>query len=281
MSYLDRLRACRRHDSSAYLPFLVARERFGWIRPAFARRLAAYPDVFRVGPHAVSVNDDLADAEARTAAVARVLRALFEAGHVRGWREEAYAVVRAWGEAPVMRVERAAAAYLGIRAFGVHVNGFVRGPNGLEVWIGRRADDLAVDPGKLDHLVAGGLPAGSTPRETLVKEAAEEAGIEAELAAAAVPVGELTYRLEVEHGLRNDTLFLYDLELPLAFRPVNRDGEAAAFARWPVERVMTAVRETDDFKFNVGPVLIDFFVRHGLLGPDDPEFTAVLRELRG
>jgi hypothetical protein len=36
------------------------------------------------------------------------------------------------------------------------------------------------------------------------------------------------------------------------------------------------VRETDDFKFNVALVLIEFFVRRGVVGPDDPDYVAIL-----
>jgi hypothetical protein len=54
--------------------------------------------------------------------------------------------------------------------------------------------------------------------------------------------------------------------LPADFRPVPADGEVESFELWPVARVLAAVRETDDFKFNVPLVLIDFFLRHGLVG---------------
>ena len=42
-----------------------------------------------------------------------------------------------------------------------------------------------------------------------------------------------------------------------------------------------ALRETDDFKFNVPLVIIDFLIRHGLLDPDkEPDFTVLARGLR-
>ena len=34
------------------------------------------------------------------------------------------------------------------------------------------------------------------------------------------------------------------------------------------------------FKFNCNLVLIDFFVRHGLIGPEDPDYVAICRGLR-
>jgi hypothetical protein len=43
---------------------------------------------------------------------------------------------------------------------------------------------------------------------------------------------------------------------------------------------MDRVATTRDFKFNCNLVLIDFFVRHGLIGPDDPDYEAICRGLR-
>jgi len=45
--------------------------------------------------------------------------------------------------------------------------------------------------------------------------------------------------------------------------------------------VVEILRETDDFKFNVNLVLIDFLARHGLIEPDrEPDYAAVVRGLR-
>jgi hypothetical protein len=40
------------------------------------------------------------------------------------------------------------------------------------------------------------------------------------------------------------------------------------------------VRDTTEFKYNCNLVLIDFFVRHGLLSADDPQFVAVVSGLK-
>jgi hypothetical protein len=47
--------------------------------------------------------------------------------------------------------------------------------------------------------------------------------------------------------------------------PAAVDGEVEAFELWPISRVLETVRETDDFKFNVDLVLIDLFLRLGLI----------------
>ena len=84
-------------------------------------------------------------------------------------------------------IDRACAPYFGVRAFGQHLNGFVRDADGLKLWIGRRALDRRVYPGYLDNLVAGGLPWGIGLAENLRKECHEEAGMDAETADRARP----------------------------------------------------------------------------------------------
>jgi hypothetical protein len=45
--------------------------------------------------------------------------------------------------------------------------------------------------------------------------------------------------------------------------------------------VAQIVAETNDFKYNCNLVLIDFFVRHGLVDPADPDYLAIVKGLRG
>jgi len=98
-----------------------------------------------------------------------------------------------------------------------------------------------------------------------VKEAAEEAGVPAALAATAVETGLVSYIMERPEGLRRDWLICYDLLLPEDFVPVATDGEVESFELWPLARVLERVRDSDDFKFNVNLVLIDLFRRLGLV----------------
>jgi 8-oxo-dGTP pyrophosphatase MutT (NUDIX family) len=162
------------------------------------------------------------------------------------------------------QIDRGALPSFGIMAQGVHLNGLVQRDDGWHLWVGRRADDRPLDPGKLDHLAAGGVPAGLTPWATLLKEAEEEAGLPPALTAQARPVGEITYAMERPEGLRRDRLFCFDLILPEDFIPAPQDDEIAGFELWPLPKVLARVTETDDFKFNVNLVLIDLFLRHGL-----------------
>ena len=72
----------------------------------------------------------------------------------------------------------------------------------------------------------------------------------------------------------------FDLELPQDFTPRANDGEVHSFELWPVQRVFETVRDTLEFKYNCNLVLIDFFVRHGMLSADDPAFIPIVAGLR-
>jgi 8-oxo-dGTP pyrophosphatase MutT (NUDIX family) len=237
------------------VPFLLGGSPVGWVRPAAAAALREAPFVLPAPGGGLSVADG--------AALTQVARLLVEHGLAR-WRGEAFDV-RAGAGGPVLgQVDRGALPVLGIEAAGVHVNGLVEKANGTHLWVARRAAHKALDPGKLDHIVAGGVSAGLTPDETLVKEAKEEAAIPPELARSAVAVGTVSYAMERSEGLRRDRLHCYDLRLPADFQPRAADGEVESFELWPLERVLVVVRDTDRFKFNVNLVLIDLFLRQGL-----------------
>jgi 8-oxo-dGTP pyrophosphatase MutT (NUDIX family) len=266
--FLRHIEAC----NNAKLPgvrraFCIRDAQVGWVQPVLADALAGFPDI-----HAEPTRVILT----APAALPVIARTLSERGFYR-WRNEAFDV-RAMPKGPVLStIDRSALPSFGVTAAGVHVNGLVWRADGLFLWIARRAWNKALDPGKLDHLVAGGVPAGLTPEQTLVKEAAEEAAVPSEIAATAQRVGVISYAMERSEGLRRDRLTCYDLFLPAAFQPRAEDGEVDSFELWPVERVVEAVRNTDDFKFNVTLVLIDLFLRHGLIkGPAVTHLRAAL-----
>ncbi len=280
MSLLDRIEACRRWSPEDYLPFLVDGRRVGRIRRDFAPQLAPFGEVFDLSDAAVALKARFDDFESRTAALHEVIVALAEAGVKLRLRDEDYAVHADWSEPPLLRLERGAVPLFGTCGYGIHVNGFVRRDDGLHLWVGRRVMDKATAPGKLDHIVAGGQPYGLSLLENLIKESAEEASIPAELAARGRPVGAVSYITEMAEGLRHDLLYCYDLELPADFEPVCSDGEVEEFYLWPLARVLEVLEAGDDFKFNVALVNIDFLIRHGVIGPERPDYPALVHGLR-
>ena len=280
MSVLDHIARCNTHDMAAYTPFIVDGRTVGHIRRRNMARLEGFADVFTLNADSVGLVDGLNSYEDRTVAVGRVLRSLADDGVITGWRDEAYPVGGQWGGPYVFEIERAAAAFLGCRAYGVHVNGFVRDGNDVKLGIATRADDRPVCPGQLDNMIAGGQPVGLTLKGNVIKEAGEEAGVPEHLARAAIPVGAITYTMENDLGLKPDMMFCWDLELPADFQPVNTDGEVAEFRLLPAARALEIVEDTDDFKFNCNLVVIDFCIRHGVMPPEHPDYEAILKGLR-
>lgn len=171
----------------------------------------------------------------------------------------------------VARIDRGALPLFGFIGKGVHVNGLVKKGNDLYLWVGKRSLSKRLDPGKMDHLVAGGMAAGHTARQTLLKEAEEEASIPASIAEKAVATSRVSYVLERPEGLRRDILYIYDLILPDNFIPKPNDDEVENFYLMPLLDVMEKVISSDDFKFNVNLVLIDLFFRYGLIDPSNPK----------
>jgi hypothetical protein len=256
------------------VPLLAGNERVGLLRRDNAEALRQFADVFAVEEHAVRLVARY-DVDTLSRIIDRVVDVLVVERRVPKWRNETFDVAPHWGAPPIFRLDRGAVPFFGTRAYGVHLNGYRRNGDDLYLWVGRRSPDKKVAPDKLDNLVAGGVGNGHGLDETLLKEGDEEASIPTSITKHALPVGAVSYRMETELGIRDDVLFVYDLEMPADFLPQNRDGEIVHFDLVPASLVVDRVRTTDDFKFNVNLVILDFALRHGLLRPDDPEYLDV------
>jgi len=275
MSLLRHIQQCNAWDPARFVPFWHGGDRLGLLRKANAEALRRFPNAYRVDDQGVRLLVE-GDVDAVSAVIEETTEHLVAEGLIAKWRYEFFAAAPRWGAKPHFRIDRGAVPFFGIRAYGVHLNGFVREGGRLKLWVGRRSPTKAVAPDKLDNLVAGGIDHAHGLKETLIKEAQEEASLPAALARRAVSVGAVSYRMAVTHGLRDDVLFCYDLELPRDFQPKNTDGELVAFTLEDAARVIDIASKGDDFKFNVNLVLIDFALRHGLISTDDPEYLALV-----
>jgi len=281
VSFLDHIRRANNWNPGDFLSLAAAGHIVGHIRCDRIDDLRAFPDTVTVSPDHLSLAPGLDDFAARSAAMDEMLGALRDEGAFPGWRGEFYPVMPEWGDAPLMQVERATCPWLGVRSWGVHINGYVRKSDGIHMWIARRARDKQTYPGMLDNMVAGGQPIGIGLMENIVKECAEEAAIPEDVARTARAVGTIAYCHQFEDGVKPDQQFCYDLELPADFVPRNTDGEVESFELWPIARVAETVRETFEFKFNCSLVIIDFLIRHGLLDADsEPDYMALCLGLR-
>lgn len=278
--YYRHIAACNPPIDEKFLAWTIDGQVVGWLRPGFVPELARFPEVFETVRGEVRLAGALQDAAARSAALERVARELAQDGVIPPYMGEPYAVTPGERESALCVLDRAAAAHFGVRSFGQHLNGFVRRPDGIHMWLGRRSRDRLLFPGALDNMVAGGLPHSLSLEENLVKECAEEAGVPRELARKALPVGVVSYSRVASRGLRRDLLYCYDLELPEDFVPRNIDGEVEEFVLLPLSEVAAIVHETDEFKLNCNLVVIDFLIRHGWLEPHASEYLSLVLGLR-
>ncbi|HET7548409.1 MAG TPA: DUF4743 domain-containing protein [Usitatibacter sp.] len=278
------LRAACTHASHAgrelpVLPFYVKEHAVGWLRPSFADQLRRWPHVFEVNPAFVTLRATPDTAAGRSAAMAEVTRELARDGVIRGWRDELVSVSHHYAAPELLRIERAATRNFGMMGYGAHMNGFARVGGLVHVWVARRSNGKHVDPGKLDNLVGGRIPAGLTVDETLRKEAWEEAGIAPSLLGGVNCLGAVRVEYSVPEGLHREILFVHDLWLPPDFAPRNQDGEVSAITLHPVEEVIADIL-AGDFTLDAGAVMVDGLLRLGALMPEDAQYLDILRLLK-
>lgn len=280
MSFLDHIHACNAWWPADFVPFVVGGESLGSVRRGFAAQLAALGADFLLHDDRLHWVSAPVGFDARTDAMRTICENLQRRGLVSHLHGERYPVTPGHRDDARFLIDRACAPYFGVRAFGQHLNGFVRRADGLHLWVARRSADRRVYPNHLDNMVAGGLPWGIGLAENLRKECHEEASIPAAIADRAVPVGAISYCRDSDRGLKPDVIYCYDLELDDDFEPRCNDDEVAGFHLWPAEQVMSVVAETSEFKLNCNLVIIDFLIRHGLIGPDHPNYLELVQGLR-
>lgn len=233
--------------------------------------------------------------EERSMIVAATTRAMRETGHfavLKGWRNELYPVYGPNKEL-LFSIERSASPLFGVVSYGVHCTAYTyvdeedetpsqetstqeEKRKTLKLWIPRRAATKQTYGGLLDNTVAGGLATGETPLPCLIREADEEASLPSSLVSSlAKPAGCITYfsirdkRAGGETGLlQPECQYIYDLPLPADVVPQPKDGEVEEFYLWGIDEVRDRLRK-GEFKPNCAVVLLDWFVRHGVLAQED------------
>jgi len=146
------------------------------------------------------------------------------------------------------------------------------------MWLARRSPTKAIDPGLLDNLVGGGIATGYGVLDTLRKEAWEEAGIPADVAARARAQGSIDICRPQPQGLQRETVFIYDLELDAGFKPANQDGEAVEHRQLTMSDAAKLIAADDGdnaVTADASLVVLDCLLRHGALGPDSPGLRAL------
>ena len=279
---LARLESALAAPARDYVPLRVGSATVGWLDADRAARVGQFAGVFTADGEGVAFVPALRDSASRSAALADVTATLAAEGALTPWRNELYAVAPTFGGAPWFLVERAAARYFGVHTWAAHINGVVRGASATTMWLARRSADKAINPGKLDNLVGGGVAAGASIRETLIKEAWEEAGIPARVATRAVPADTVHIWREQPDGLQSETIYVHDLWLASDFVPANQDGEASdhRLVSLPeVARLIGLAGGPDEVTADASLVVLDFLLRHGAIPPASRSRPALQRWL--
>ena len=191
---------------------------------------------------------------------------------LKGWRDELYPIIAPNSAGEGLKMERAGTTLFGIVTLGVHMTAYTRTKEGMSIWVPRRAKSKQTYGGMLDNTVAGGISQGEEPFESLIREAAEEASLPEDIVRkGAKACGIISYLLARDERAGGETgllqpeiQYVYDLELPSHIVPEPSDDEVERFYLWSVEDVQQALAE-GQFKPNCAMLLLDFFVRHGIL----------------
>jgi 8-oxo-dGTP pyrophosphatase MutT (NUDIX family) len=243
------LAAARHFDRRRHLPFVIGAEPVGWIRLDDVERLRRWPAIFSIESGRVVLSVSLDSVASRTDALTGVIRQLADDGRITGWRDEIFAIRNRFDDPPLAFIERAASRFFGTMTYAVHANGVLGalgGPSDDAVprlWIARRSYGKAVDPGMLDTLMGGGIGWGWGIAEALVKECWEESGVPAELVAGAERGRTIHVLAEIEQGTQAEQLFVFDLPLPVDFRPSAQDGEVEEHLEVSIDEALRAVAD--------------------------------------
>lgn len=205
---------------------------------------------------------------------------------LRGWRNETFPVYGPGGNI-LLEIERSGSALFGIVTYGVQLTCYVEDEHGLRIWIGRRSRSKQTYPGMLDNTAAGGLGTGRLPRDAVMQKAVEEASL---------PMSVLTERLQsagcfsyyfvqrVQSGgadglLQPEVEYVYELKLDANTTPQPGDSEVEEFHLWTIDKIGQALRR-GEFKPNSAIVLVDFYIRRGILTPEnEPDFLEIISRL--
>ncbi|MEO8384355.1 MAG: DUF4743 domain-containing protein [Betaproteobacteria bacterium] len=273
--------ACTFDPTDNLLPFTVEGVLVGWMKRSFTEHLAEWPEYFSVRPRGVGMLGDFETPLHRSVAIAEVVESLATETVINGWRGELVTVAESFYSPPLFHIERAATRYFGLTMYASHLNGLTMKGDEMYMWLGTRADNKSIDPGKLDNLAAGRISRGMGAIDTLVKESYEEAGIAPELARNAHCAGVVRCKREVEEGMHHEIMFVHDILLHADFVPQNKDGEVSAFQCVPFAEILTKLEENpDEFTVDAALVALDCLIRRGYFKSDRTDYLDIIHAMR-
>ncbi|KAL5454776.1 hypothetical protein PMIN06_004793 [Paraphaeosphaeria minitans] len=282
-------------ESSSFYQLLLPNDprSHGYIHPSVIQKLewTASFQVSHTIPRTVQLLDD-SDGKGTAAACSRAFYEVLDKAvdsklypFLKTMQWENYRIVGA--RYSTVQILRSAARLFGICSRGAHMTAYVRNNDGIKFWVARRAAHLFTYPGKLDTTVAGGVRAEESPFECIVHEASEEASIPTDFVRAnAKACGAITYvaKSSDAYGDGSDLmtpviLYNYDIELPECIVPRPQDDEVEDFYLYDLEQVKQAMVNRE-FKTNCAAVMIDFFIRHGIITAEtEKDYLDILTRL--
>lgn len=138
--------------------------------------------------------------------------------------------------------ERAGFQLLGSVTHAVHVNAVT--PTG-RMWCARRALHKATDPGRLDNVCAGGIPAGESALATLAREMMEEAGAALSQCVHVQAAGLVRSARPESAGWHDEYLHVFNVLFDDDWQPFNTDGEVWSFSLLEPVQVAQAIADGD------------------------------------
>ncbi|VEU21680.1 DEKNAAC102446 [Brettanomyces naardenensis] len=257
--------------------------RLGYILPMVSKEFKNHPDVVQVDDtkREIRILPTLDTLELRNEKLNALAKSWRDNGiflHLKGWRNELYTIYDT-EKKPYMRLERSFCPLLGVVLYGCQINGYVQSPETgeLKLWVPRRSATKPTYPGMLDNTVAGGVGYPQGCLETVIKECYEEAGLQSSYVKDNVSfVGVISYFYQFEKGsfdtergfVQPEVEYIYDLRIDPSIIPHPVDNEAEDFRLMTVDEVVKHMKN-GEFKHNCAGVLTDFFMRHGLITPEN------------
>jgi len=280
MSFLGVIKENNNYVNKGKIPFFVNNKRVGQIRKEYLQ-FFLLNKIFLFKDGVLSLTKELKTFEERTKALYGFAKEICSNDYFNcSFRDEKYPLMEKSYDTPLAFIDRSISPLLGSISFGQHLNAYVVTSKGMKMWIGRRASNKLYDAGKLDQLVAGGLPYDIPSYKNLIKECYEEAAISEDLLSEVKSVGIVSYKNEGMLGGKENIILCYDLELSEDFVPKCIDGEVEEFYLMDIEEVVENVLTPNKFKGNCNLVVIDFLVRHGYITPQNQDYIEIVRTLR-
>lgn len=262
-----------RRQTVPRVPFVVDGRRVGSVALAHVEALAPWPQWIARDAQGLHL---LATPGQRAPALAQINLQLRTQGLIRAWRDETFGLFDPASGATLATFERASTRFWGTLTRGAHCNGYVVDRSGrpVRLWIARRSPHKATDPGLFDNLVGGGVPHGQTPREAVLREGWEEAGLQPGQMRQAQPGSVIRIDCDVAEGRMVEDVHVFDLQLGEDVVPANQDGEVAEIRLMDIAEAAACAAD-GAMTVDAALVTLDFLLRWRLLADDERAALAV------